>query len=283
MKKTYYQILGVRRDASPSEIKAAYRKLAFKYHPDHNPNDKKAVQKFQLLNEANEILSDPETRKEYDRSLDLLDEDFSDTSFEVFEEGEDVIINFYFSTSGKKRKKAPVKGPDLFTQITITLMQAAKGLTQKFTPEGRTVRVTIPPGVEEFSTLVYAGCGGEGKHGGPYGNLHVRVTILPDRRWKRIDTDLYMTLEVDLYVMILGGDVSVETIDGPAKMKVDPGSFNGTIKRLKEKGFPPFKNEGKRGNLYVTLIIKTPRNLSAKEKQLFEELAQLSQSSGAST
>lgn len=285
----YYQVLGVSKTATPEEIKSAYRKLARKHHPDLNPNDKDAKARFQQLNEANEVLSDPEKRRKYDqygkdfKHVDESagpghgyasgsggpftyaggDEDFSDFFRSMFEG----------SARGGGGRSAKFRGQDVEAELHMSLRQAYQSHQEILSLGGKQIRVTIPAGVENGQTLTLTGLGGPGVNGGPAGDLYVTFVIADDPKFKRAGADLYTTVELDLYTAILGGEVVVETMDGNVKLKVAPETQNETKAKLKGKGFPVFKKEGHFGDLYVTYKVKLPTNLTARQKELFAELA----------
>ncbi len=284
----YYQVLGVGKTATAEEIKAAYRKLARKYHPDLNPNDATAKAKFQQLNEANEVLSDAEKRRKYDQygkdfkhvdesagargqrpssaggpfTYSQGDEDFSDFFRSMFEGG----------AAGGGRS-AKFRGQDIAAELHLNLKQAYTPQQQVLAVGGRQILVTIPAGVENGQTLMLAGLGGPGVNGGPAGDLYVTFAIDDDKKFRRSGADLYATVELDLYTAVLGGEVVVDTMDSSVKLKVAPETQNEAKVKLKGKGMPVFKKEGEFGDLYVTFKVKLPTNLTDKQKQLFAELA----------
>lgn len=284
----YYQVLGVSKTATNEEIKSAYRKLARKYHPDLNPNDKEAKSKFQQLNEANEVLSDPEKRRKYDQygkdfkhvnenagagrgydpgnggpfTYSGSEEDFSDFFRSMFEG----------SARGGGRS-GKFRGQDIEAELHMQLRQAYQAHQEILSIGGKQIRVTIPAGVENGQTLMLTGLGGPGVNGGPAGDLYVTFVIPDDPKFKRAGADLYTTVELDLYTAVLGGEVVVETLDGSVRLKVAAETQNETKAKLKGKGFPVFKKDGEFGDLYVTYKVKLPTNLTAKQKELFAELA----------
>jgi curved DNA-binding protein len=288
----YYKILGVPKDASTDAIKKAYRKLARKYHPDLNPNDKEAHKKFQQINEANEVLSDPEKRKKYDQygkdwqhaeqfeQARRQQQQYAGTREEAFsgDFGED-FSDFFSSLFGggarNQRRQTGFKGQDYNAELHLTLREAAVTHQQTLTVNDKKVRITIPAGVENDQKIKLKGYGSPGSKGGPNGDLYITFKIGTDPKFKRSGKDLHTIENVDLYTMVLGGEVMIETLNGKVKLKVAPGTQNGTKVRLKGKGFPVYKKEGELGDLYVTYQVKLPTNLSAKEKELFEELAKL--------
>ncbi len=294
--KDYYKILGIKKDATEKEIKKAYRKLARKYHPDLNPNDKVSEDKFKEVNEANEVLSNPENRKKYDKygkdwkhadeiekqraqqqqyggghsqqqySGNYSDEDFSDFFSSMFggQRG--------YSGSGRTMK---YKGPDYNAELHLNLTDILENHKQTLTVDGKNIRLTIPAGVKNGQTIKIKGHGGKGANGGPNGDLYITFNINNNTKFKRKDSNLYLDLDLDLYKSVLGGEIVIDTLNGKVKLKVIPETQNGAKVKLKGKGLPLYKKKGQFGDLYVTYKIKTPTNLSAKEKELFNELAKL--------
>lgn len=288
----YYKILEIKKDASQEEIKKAYRKLARKYHPDVNPNDQQAKHKFQQINEANEVLSDPTNRKKYDqygkdwKHADQFEQAKQQQgsrsagqrqSWSQGGEGEDFsdFFNSMFGGSGPSGGSVKFKGQDYQSELRLKLQDAYKSQQQTLTVNGKNIRITIPAGVENGQTIKIAGHGGPGRNGGPAGDLFIVFTIVNDTNFKREGSDLFLDYDLDLYTAVLGGELIIETMDGKVKLPVAPETQNGSKIKLKGKGFPIYKQEGKFGDLFVTYRIKTPTNLSEKEKELFQQLKSL--------
>ena len=282
----YYEILGIKKTATEEEIKNAYRKLARKLHPDLNPTDKDANKKFQQLNEANEVLSDPTKRKKYDQYG--KDWQHSDQYEQARQSGRrngrqgsaggfegDDFSDFFSSMfgGGGNRSKAKYRGQDYNSQLQLSLRDAYTTHQQTMTVNEKTVRITIPAGVENGQSIKLKGYGAPGVNGGPNGDLYLTFAIANDPRFKRKGNDLYLNEDLELYTAVLGGDITIETMSGKIKLKVQPETQNGTKTRLKGKGFPLYKKEGEFGDLYITYSIKIPTNLSEKQKALFTELA----------
>ena len=290
----YYKILGIDKAATLKDVKAAYRKLARKYHPDLHPDDKDAKKNFQMINEAHEVLSDPEKRKKYDqygqdwkhaeefdnanqyrqqsrggRSYDFSDaqagSDFSDF-FESL---------FGGSASTGRSRQVKFRGEDYNAELHLDLLEAYKTHKQTLSVNGKNIRITIPAGIENGQTIKIAGHGGPGINGGPDGDLYITFTVANHPGIKRLGDNLYTTVDLDLYSAVLGGEITMDTLDGKVRMKVKPETQNGTKVKLKGKGFPVYKKEGQFGDLYVTYNIKLPRNLTPKEKALFIELSKM--------
>jgi curved DNA-binding protein len=282
----YYEILGIKKTATEEEIKNAYRKLARKLHPDLNPTDKDANKKFQQLNEANEVLSDPIKRKKYDQYG--KDWQHSDQFEQARQSGRrsgrqdsaggfesDDFSDFFSSMfgGGGGRSKAKYRGQDYNSQLQLSLRDAYTTHQQTLNLNGKNVRITIPAGVENGQSIKLKGYGAPGVNGGPSGDLYITFSIANDPRFKRLGNDLYLNEDLELYTAVLGGDITVETLSGKIKLKVQPETQNGTKTRLKGKGFPVYKKEAEFGDLYITYTIKIPTNITEKQKALFMELA----------
>jgi curved DNA-binding protein len=297
----YYKILGVDKNASTDDIKKAYRKLARKYHPDLNPDNKEAHRTFQQINEANEVLSDPEKRKKYDqygenwkhgeeyeRARQAQSQaygggqrssgGFSTEDFGNFNEsGFSDFFESLFGGGSRSRSGNSVKyrGQDYNAELHLTLQQAAQTHQQVINVNDKKIRITIQAGIENGQVIKLKGHGGEGVNGGPNGDLYITFVIEEDPKFKRSGNNLYTTQSLDLYTAVLGGDVMVDTLHGKLKLKVKPETQNGTKIRLKDKGFPIYKKDGEHGDLYVTFEIKLPTGLTENEKQLFTELSKM--------
>jgi len=290
----YYKILGIEKSATADEIKKAYRKLARKLHPDVNPGDNEAHKKFQQLNEANAVLSDPEKRKKYDQygqnweqgeayeqqrqqqysgnSGGFQGGDFGGFSGGGFGGGD--FSDFFGSMfGGRGEQRGGFRGQDLNSELALTLEQAYTSQKQTFSVNGKNIRITIPAGVENGQTIKIKGQGGKGASGAPDGDLYITFKIANDKDLKRVGNDLYTTAEIDLYTAVLGGSLTLDTLGGKIKLNVAPETQNGTKIRLKGKGFPVYKHDGQFGDLYVTYQVKIPVNLTEAQKKLFTELA----------
>lgn len=287
----YYKILGLEKNASDDDIKKAYRKLARKLHPDLNPNDKEAHHKFQQVNEANEVLSDPEKRKKYDQyGKDWQHADQFEQQRQSqrqrqsygggpqFGGDDDGDFSSFFESmfgGGHRSRQTKFRGQDYQAELKLSLVDAMETHPQTMTVNGKNIRITIPAGVENGQVIKLKGYGAPGVNGGPAGDLFITFVIHPHPHFKRSGNDLYTTASVDLYTAVLGGEVTIDTLKGKVKLKVKEGTQPGSKTRLKEKGFPVYKKEGAAGDLYVTWEVKLPTDLSEKEKQLFSELSKL--------
>lgn len=282
----YYKLLELDKNADESAIKKAYRKLARKYHPDLNPNDKVANTKFQQINEANEVLSDPEKRMKYDKfgkdwkhaDENAASQKYSSTQGRPDSYSEQDFSEFFgsmFGGGGQGRRQTKFRGQDLHAELHLRLEAAYLSQKQTLTINGKNIRLTIPAGIENGQTIKITGQGGDGMNGGPKGDLYIKFAITNQTKFKRDGNNLYTTVDLDLYTAILGGETTIDTFSGKVKLKIPPETEGGTKVRLKGKGFPLYKKEGEFGDLIITYNIKTPGNLSEKEKELFKELSKL--------
>jgi curved DNA-binding protein len=307
----YYEILGLGRDASDDEIKRAYRKLARKYHPDVN-KDKGAEEKFKQINEAHEVLKDPEKRKLYDQlgSNWQAGQDFkpppgwenvhfefrTGPGAEAFDFGGGFSDFFEMLFGGRmggggrgsaRQGSWVMRGQDHEAEIEIDLESAYYGAKRTLTLQGheidpqgqvrpkvQNIHVKIPPGVTDGNRIRLAGKGGEGMGGGPRGDLYLKVHIEPHPRFTLDGHNLQVEVPVAPWEAALGATVQVVTMEGTVKLKIPSGSQSGQKLRLRGKGFP--KKGGERGDLIARLKIVVPKDLTAKEKELFAEMAKVS-------
>lgn len=288
----YYKILGISKTATANDIKKAYRKLARKYHPDLNPNDKTAEQNFKEVNEANEVLSHSENRKKYDEYGEHWEhaEDYekakqqqqyqksrsSQHGGHSEEEFSDFFSSMFGGQSSQSRgQQVKFRGQDFNAQLQLNLKDIYTSHKRTLTVNNKNIRITIPAGVENGQIIKIKGHGGKGINGGPNGDLYIEFSIVNESQFRRDRSNLYVTVDLDLYKSLLGGEIIVNTFDGKVKLNVKPETQNGTKVKLQGKGFPKYKKEDQFGDLYVTYNIKTPVNLSEKEKELFTELSKL--------
>ena len=321
--RDYYKILGVDRNASEKEIKRAYRKLARKFHPDVNPGDKEAEEKFKEINEAHEVLSDPDKRTKYDQlganwqqwqrtghdpgNFDWsqwfaggtgggapggVRVEWSGDIGDLFGGGAGGFSDFFRAifggiggAGGAGPTGSPFGGPagqramhgqDLEAQVEITLEEALQGTTRVLErDDGRQVRVKIPPGARTGSKIRVAGKGGPGYGGSTSGDLYLAIKVKPHPVFHRSGNDLRCDVSVNLYTAVLGGETQVSTLNGDVSLKIPPGTDSGKTFRLRGKGMPDPRKPEQRGSLLVTAQVKVPKKLSARERELFEELATL--------
>jgi curved DNA-binding protein len=299
MAEDYYKILGVPRNATQEEIKKAYRKLAIKYHPDKNPNDKKAEEKFKTVSHANDVLSDPEKRKKYDQfgeNWNIPHEQGEGRpftgrqgtyqgnaeDFESFFGGNtgafsDIFENLFGSGRQQKKKSRTYSfaGNDLRAEIEISLEEAYSGVNKTFTLRNQTMNIKLKPGIRDSQVLKLKGKGTEGINGGEPGDLYITVKVKDHPDFKRKGDDLYTDLHVDIYTLILGGKAEVKTLSGILKVDLSPGTQNEKVLRLRGKGMPLYNSPSHFGDLYITIKADVPAKLSEREKALFEQLAHI--------
>jgi curved DNA-binding protein len=312
--KDYYKILGLNRNAGKDEIKKAYRKLARKYHPDVNPDDKTAGAKFSEINEAHEVLSDPEKRKKYDQfganwqqfeQSGGRPQDFdwsrwqsdprgtysyrtvTPEEFDNLFGGAGGYSSFFetlFGTAGHRASQtgeggrefdfrtAPRRGRDSEHTLEITLEEAFHGATRMLAWEdGRKIEAKIPRGVKTGSRVRLKGQGEKGLEGGEPGDLYLIIQVQPHHRFERNGDDLNLTVTVDLFTLMLGGQVTVSGLDRPVRLDILTETANGRVFRLRGLGMPRLKNPADRGDLYVTVQAALPKNLSDKERELIQQ------------
>lgn len=308
--KDYYKILGVDKKASQDEIRKAYRKLALKYHPDKNPDNQQAENKFKEIGEAYEVLKDPEKRKKYDQlganwknyQQAGGDYDFGDffrqgagrqqsargQRFEFDDFGDifggaggfsDFFKTFFGGGGGgfagqqtRARRQPGYRGPDYRGEVNLTLEEVYNGTTRILNVENKRLRINIKPGARNGQTLRIKGKGGRGAGGGQPGDLLVKVNIKPHPGFERKGNDLHTEKPVDMFTAILGGQVGVGTLKGQVNMKVPAGTDSGKVFRLKGQGLPDYDNNNVFGDLMVKIKIITPKNLSEKQKELIKQL-----------
>ncbi|MCZ7603919.1 MAG: DnaJ C-terminal domain-containing protein [Melioribacteraceae bacterium] len=296
--KDYYKILGVDKNASQDDIKKAYRKLALKYHPDRNPDNKVAEEKFKEVTEAHEVLSDPEKRKKYDtlgsnwkqyeragfnqgnpfagfgnqggRSYQFHG-DFEDV-FKNLGGFSDFFTNFFggsFDSSFDQRSRQRTsshKGADVTAELPISLYDAFNGSEKQIIVNGKKIKIKIPKGTHDGKKLRLRGQGQNGNFGSQSGDLYITLKIQEDEIYERDGDDLYQNINVDIKTAILGGEKTITTIDGKKiNIKIKEGSDSGKLLRVPGHGM--INSSGDRGDLYIRLNISVPKNLSKSEKE----------------
>lgn len=301
--KDYYKILGVDKNASQDEVKKAYRKLAVKYHPDKNSGNKEAEAKFKEISEANEVLGNPEKRKQYDalganwkhyqqqgaggrNAYQNSNQGRPGGGFAYEGDFDDVFGNnggfsdffqsfFGGGTQGGYRSASPPKGQDYKAEARISLEEAFHGTTRMLELNGQKLRVKIKPGIPDGQSLKIKGKGAAGMNQGPAGDLYINVVVEPHPRFERKGNDLHTVVDVDVYTAVLGGKQEVDTLKGKMKITIPKETDSGNVLRLKGLGMPVYNQTETFGDLYVKVNVKMPRNLTEEEVALFEKLKDL--------
>ncbi|GAB1857182.1 J domain-containing protein [Flavobacteriaceae bacterium MHTCC 0001] len=305
--KDYYKILGVEKNATPKDIKKAYRKLAAKYHPDKNSGDRDAEDKFKEVNEANEVLSDPEKREKYDalganwQAYEQAGGDWRQYANQSqtnggrtyyyegdpseFFGGNSGFSSFFdmffgegnqggFASSSKKTRQG-FTGNDIQAELPITLFEAYNGSKRTFELNGQKLRITIKPGSYDGQQLKIKGKGQPGVNSGGSGDLYIVLRVNHDPRFERNGNNLVTNMNIDLYTAVLGGKIKIPTITGHVNMSIPKGTQSGKTLRLKGKGMPKY-NSNTYGDLLVKINVELPKNLNSEEEQLFKKLRQIS-------
>jgi len=288
----YYKLLEIDKSSTADQIKKAYRKLARKYHPDVNPNDEEAHKKFQQINEANEVLSDPEKRKKYDsygenwENADQFENQrqsqyqgsggsYSDFGGNFDSSDFSDFFSSMFGNKSRTNQKSQFKGQDYNAELQLNLRDISQTHKQTITVNGKNLRITVPAGIADGQVIKLNGHGAPGSDNGLAGDLFIIFKIADDPEFKRLHNDLYKTVDLELFTAILGGEITVETLNGKVKLKVLAGTQNGTKVKLKSKGLPVYKKEGQFGDLIINFNIKIPTNLSPEQKEAFEKLSKI--------
>jgi curved DNA-binding protein len=298
--KDYYQALGVERTASADEIKKAYRKLAMKYHPDRNPGNKTAEDKFKDINEAYQVLSDPTKRQRYDQLGDSYNQwqqtggtadsfnwqdwfsqgqqtggrrvdvrDFEDIFGGSFSDFFNSIFGGVGATTTRQRRRAT---PLIYEQpVSISLPEAYSGTQRSLKIENRRYEVKIPAGAQTGTKIRIAGAGPRDQGGGE-GDLYLVINVSPDSNYERKGSDLYHETKIGLTTAVLGGQVTIQTLSGPVSLTIPPGTQSGQTFRLSGRGMPHLKDKQVHGDLFVKTLVAIPKQLSSKQRELFEKL-----------
>jgi len=287
----YYKTLGIANTATLKDVKNAYRKLARKFHPDLNPENKDAKRNFQKINEANEVLSDPVKRKKYDKygkdwqhaeQFDKQNQNQNQRQSSRYNSpgssGQQAgdFSDFFASMFGGDQnsgRRAKFRGEDYNTELQLDLTEAFKTHKQTFNVNGRKIRITIPAGIENGQTIKVGGQGAPGTNGGPDGDLYITFSIPVHPGFKRVENNLFKSVDIDLYKAVLGGEITIDTLNGKVKLKVKPETQNWTKVKLSGKGFPVYKEEGRFGDLYITYNVKLPSGLTEEQRDLFIKLS----------
>lgn len=279
--KDYYEVLGVNKKASPEDIKRAYRKLAVKYHPDKNPGNKQAEDKFKEASNAYQVLSDPEKRKIYDirghagvhdsgfQGFNNFDEIFSQFG-DIF--GQQIFGNFgdvfgdVFSKRGSHFNSRP--GGDMQSKLSITFEESVFGAEKQIRIDNRTITVKIPPGIKDGQMLRLAGQG-KSVSGGNRGSLHVKISVQPHSDFKREDLNLVTQITVPFTLAALGGKIRIPMLRGQVELKIPPGTQPNHQLRIRGRGIN--SSSGRTGDLRVEIKVEIPRSLTRKQKELLRE------------
>ena len=292
--KDYYKILEIDKKATPTEVKKAYRTLAKKNHPDNNLGDKKAEEQFKLVNEANEVLGNPEKRKKYDELGENWQQNpqsqnkqrNSNQQYQQSNQGfggendgdfSDFFEQFFSQQrGGNQQHNQARKGGDYETEMEISLEEAFSGTSRIIQLENEKLRVTTKPGAYTDQQLLIKNKGAKGSSDGNRGDLFVRIRVANHSKFTRKGNDLYQTIKINLYDAVLGNEIIVETLSGKLKIKILVGTQNGKTIRLKGKGMPVYEKLASFGDFYILINIQIPDKLSDEQKILFEELKAIS-------
>jgi curved DNA-binding protein len=293
--KDYYQILGIKRNASADEVRKAYRKLAMQYHPDRNPGDKQAEERFKEINEAYQVLNDKDKRAHYDRLGSAYSSwqqrgasggfdwnqwagrapggvrvEYGDLD-EMFG-GEGLFSDFFrtiFGGGPAGGGTSSRRSPAYQQPVAISLEEAFHGATRQIQTDRKRVQVKIPPGVRTGSKVRVAGAAPNGA------DLYMVIEVGENKQFERKGNDLYSTARVSVFTAILGGEAEVETMSGKVKLTIPPGTQPEQVFRVSGRGMPNLKNPGVKGDLFVRLKVEIPRHLSSKQRELLEEVSRL--------
>lgn len=292
-KRDYYDVLGLQGNANENEIKRAYRKLAKKYHPDANADDKYAEQQFKEITEAYNVLSDPEKKKLYDRYGSAAFDgsmgaenaqggfDFGNGAHYTeyhYSSGDDSIFEDIFGDlfgNRGNRSHTGRKGRNMESDITISFDEAAFGCAKRISFEGsqkETIEVRIPAGIDEGQSVRLKGKGYPGSKGMSAGDLLLKVHIMDKPGYERRGMDVYTTENIPYTTAVLGGEVIFHTLYGEVKCKIPAGTQSGSKIRLKQKGIVSMKDSSVHGDAYVTIQIKVPKNVTPREREMLREL-----------
>ncbi len=291
--RDYYKILGVEKNAAPEEIKKAYRKLAVQYHPDKNPDNPAAEAKFKEISEAYEVLGDPEKRRKYDTLGSNWQQyeqaghgqqrqyrrqyqgDFSDMFGNAG--GFSDFFNQFFAgrdVGGSPFGEAMPGAQDYEATMTISLLDAFRGLDRVINVSGEQLRIRIKPGLPDGHRIRLKGKGAPGYGGQPAGDLYITVTVAAHPQFERRGNDLYCDVEVPFYDALLGGKIAFHALDREVSISLQEGTQNGKLLRLRGLGMPDYKNQAQKGDLFLRIQILMPTQLTEDERRVFGQLRQ---------
>jgi curved DNA-binding protein len=298
--KDYYKTLGVEKTASPEDIKKSYRKLAVKYHPDKNPGDKKAEEKFKEISEAYEVLSDSDKRRKYDEmgenwknyeqgggqagGFDWSQWSTGNRQGRTYTYGEgfdgeqfsDFFENIFGrGFSGTRQQQGPSKGHDYEAEVTLSLEEAYTGVSRHLSVNTEKLNIKIKPGISEGQVLRIRGKGGPGFNGGPRGDIYLTIHVAPHPHFERKGDDLHCDIPVEIYAAVLGGKTLIRTLKGNIRIDIPKESDSGKVLRLKGLGMPRYGKENEFGDLYAKIKITIPKDLSNEEINLYKKLSDL--------
>lgn len=295
MARDFYSILGVARSASADDIKKAFRKLAVKYHPDKNPGNKEAEDKFKEINDAYEVLSDPEKKKKYDQfgeNWNRVGEQqaeggqyyrgsrggqsyhFEGDPSDFFGSGGDYsdLFGSFFNGGGSRSGSSRSRARDIRGSISVSLEEAFHGAAKVFEVNGEKIRIQLKPGAYDGLEIKLAGKGSPAGKSGKPGDLYLVIQVAPNAQYERLGNDLRQSLTVDLFSAVLGGDIRLSTLAGTLKLKIPAGTQNGKTLRIKGKGMPVYNQPGVAGDLLLQIQVAIPENLTEEQKEKFREL-----------
>ncbi len=288
MAQDYYEILGVARSATQEDIKKAYRQQAKKYHPDANPNNPEAERRFKEINEAYEILGDPQKRSQYDafgsgQGFGGFRPNAGGQTYVDMENLADLFSSMFGGAgAGSTRGQAganrtytrvnQMRGQDIEQPVSISLKEAYEGTTRIVTRNGQQKKVAIPPGSTDGTKVRLSGEGSPGAFGGTAGDLFLVVEVAADSVFERKEDDLSVDVAVDMFTAMLGGSVEVPTMARPVRLNIPAGTQSGKKFRLTGKGMPILKQPGQFGNLYARILINVPERLTPEQQRLVKQL-----------
>lgn len=298
MARDYYSILGVSRSASADDIKKSFRKLAVKYHPDKNPGDKQAEERFKELNEAYEVLSDPEKRKKYDQFGENWNRageypgtgssrhyyqgspgeqyfHFKSDPSEFFganTDYSDLFESFFKAGAGRGGSSRSSRARDIHGSISVSLEDAFQGAAKVFEVNGERIRIKLKPGTYDGLEIKLAGKGHPGAKNSKPGDLYLTIRVEPNSTYQLSGNDIRQSLTVDLFTAVLGGEVKLSTLAGTLKLKIPAGTQNGKMLRIKGKGMPLYNHSGQAGDLLLQIHVAIPEKLTAEQEAKFREL-----------